>query len=129
MLRPGAAAADAAVWPGDDAPGAGFFAVRVDRAVVACGSVVAEPHPVSPREGDWRVRGMATDPEHRGRGYGSALAAACVAHARSAGARRVWLQARPAAIALYERAGFVRESEEFDVPGIGPHVRMTLDLV
>lgn len=128
MLRPGAVDPDAAVWPGDDAPGAGFFAVRVEGVVVACGSVVPEPHPVSPREGDWRVRGMATDPEHRGHGYGTALAAACVDHARSAGASRVWLQARPAAIALYERAGFVRESDDFDVPGLGPHVLMGSDL-
>lgn len=97
--------------------------------VVAAGSVVPEPHPVSPREGDWRLRGMATDPAYRGRGYGSALAAACVEHARSAGAARVWLQARPAAVRLYERTGFVRETDEFDVPGLGPHVRMVLEPV
>ena len=71
---------------------------------------------------------MATDPGHRGRRYGSMLAAACVAHARSQGASRVWLQARPAAVRLYQREGFVAETEEFIVPGLGPHVRMALDV-
>ena len=125
MLRRGAPAS-AAVWPGDDHPDAGFFAIRDAGDVVAVASVVPEPHPLEPRDGDWRLRGMATDPAHRGRGHGAALATACVEHARAAGGQRVWLQARPAAVPLYERAGFVRESGEFDVPGLGPHVRMSL---
>jgi ribosomal protein S18 acetylase RimI-like enzyme len=67
---------------------------------------------------------MATHPDHRGHGHGAALARACVEHARAQGASRVWLQARPAAVGLYERAGFTRESAPFEVPGLGPHVRM-----
>ena len=125
MLRPGGTDADA-VWPGDDAPGAGHFAIRSGDAILAVATIVPEPHPVAPEPGDWRLRGMATDPDHRGQGYGGVLARACVDHARAHDARRVWLHARPAAIALYERAGFAVESDEFDVPGIGPHVRMTL---
>ena len=69
---------------------------------------------------------MATDPAHRGRGHGTELTRACIEHARRCGGRRVWLQARPAAVGLYERAGFVREGGTFDVPGLGPHVRMAL---
>lgn len=107
-------------------PGAGHFAVVVDDAAVAVATVVPEPHPTDPRRGDFRLRGMATDPEHRGRGYAGQLTSACVDHARGEGASRIWLQARPAAVAMYERAGFARETDEFDVPGLGPHVRMSL---
>jgi predicted GNAT family N-acyltransferase len=36
----------------------------------------------------------------------------------------VWCNARTPALRLYERAGFERESGEFEIPGIGPHFVM-----
>lgn len=72
----------------------------------------------------WRVRGMATDPAHRGRGAGSAILAALVEHAREQGATRVWCNARTPAVSLYERAGFAKQSDEFQIPAIGPHFVM-----
>ena len=127
MLRPGAAPA-AAVWPGDDDPGAAHFAVVAGGAPVAVASVLAEPHPATPDDGDWRLRGMATAPERRGEGLGAALVEACAAHVRERGGRRLWCHARIGAVPLYERAGFAAETGAFDVPGIGPHVRMSLPL-
>jgi len=78
--------------------------------------------------GAWRVRGMATAPESRGRGAGGAVLAALVEHARANGAGRVWCNARIAARTLYERAGFEVASEEFEIPEIGPHYVMELTL-
>jgi len=89
--------------------------------LVAVGFVCPDGAP-----GDWRVRGMATDPRHRGRGAGGAILAQLVEHARSQGATRVWCNARTPALSLYARAGFTRDSEEFEIPGIGPHFVMTL---
>jgi GNAT superfamily N-acetyltransferase len=88
-------------------------------------SIVPEPHPADPRPGDLRLRGMATAPAERGRGLGAALVAACLAFAREEGAPRVWLNARTPAVGLYARAGFARETGVVEVPGIGPHVRMS----
>ena len=74
--------------------------------------------------GDWRVRGMATAPQARGRGAGTAVLAALVEHAQVSGAKRIWCNARVPAISLYERAGFRVVSDVFEPPEIGPHVRM-----
>ncbi|MDQ6777225.1 MAG: hypothetical protein M3071_13635 [Actinomycetota bacterium] len=49
-----------------------------------------------------------------------------VRHALAEGARRLWCNARTPARSLYERAGFDLISDEFDLPGIGPHVVMEL---
>jgi GNAT superfamily N-acetyltransferase len=76
--------------------------------------------------GDWRVRGMATVREARGRGAGSAVLHALVEHAIDHGATRVWCNARTAALNLYQRAGFVIASDLFEPPHIGPHYRMEL---
>jgi ribosomal protein S18 acetylase RimI-like enzyme len=128
VLRPDKPA-EALVYPGDDAPGTLHVAARDDAgAIVGIATVSEEPHPRDPRPGDWRIRGMATAPEIRGRGIGAELLRACVDHARERGGTRVWCNARTPAIGLYERAGFVVESEEFEIAGIGPHVVMSLPL-
>jgi GNAT superfamily N-acetyltransferase len=130
VLRPHQTLADQ-VYPGDAVPGAAHFAAYDGDggdAVVGVASIGPEGHPVLPRNGDWRIRGMATAPEARGRGAGAALLAACLSHAGEAGAVRVWCNARSGARAFYERAGFVAEGAEFELPEIGPHVRMSLVL-
>jgi GNAT superfamily N-acetyltransferase len=87
--------------------------------LVAAGFVCPDGGP-----GEWRVRGMATDERFRGQGAGAQILAALVDHARDQGATRVWCNARTPALSLYERAGFAKESDEFQIPGIGPHFVM-----
>jgi GNAT superfamily N-acetyltransferase len=70
---------------------------------------------------------MATEPDARGLGAGSAVLAALLDHAGCFGAHpptRVWCNARVPARTLYERAGFTVVSEEFETPQIGPHLVM-----
>lgn len=78
--------------------------------------------------GEWRVRGMASAPEHRGAGAGTAVLDALLEHARAQGARGVWANVRTPAQSLYSRAGFRVDSDVFEVPDIGPHVVMRLEL-
>jgi len=92
-----------------------------DGAALAVGTVILEAP-------GWRVRGMATAPAVRGRGLGALVLAALIDHARAQGAELIWCAARPRAVPLYERAGFVPEGEQYDVPDLGPHRRMMLSL-
>ena len=92
-----------------------------DGAALAVGTVILEAP-------GWRVRGMATAPAARGRGLGALVLAALIDHARAQGAELIWCAARPRAVPLYERAGFVPEGEQYDVPDLGPHRRMRLSL-
>jgi ribosomal protein S18 acetylase RimI-like enzyme len=77
-----------------------------------------------PGDDGWRVRGMATAPQARGRGAGTAVLDALMAHAQALGAERIWAHVRVPARSLYGRAGFTVASEEHEVPEIGPHVVM-----
>jgi ribosomal protein S18 acetylase RimI-like enzyme len=74
--------------------------------------------------GEWRVRGMATVAQARGRGAGTAVLQELLKHAIDRGAERIWANVRTPARGLYERAGFQSVSEEFEIPRIGPHLRM-----
>lgn len=89
--------------------------------LIAVGFVAREGGP-----GSWRVRGMATKPEARGRGAGAAVLDALTAHATEQGATRIWCNARTPARSLYERGGFQIASDEFELPDIGPHYVMEL---
>lgn len=138
VLRPGQAPREL-VYPGDDHPDALHAAIRDagpgsggrgdgSGAIVGVATVAPEGHPRDPRPGDWRLRGMATAPEARGRGLGAALLAACLHHARDRGGERVWCNARATAEGFYLRAGFVVEGSRFELPEIGPHVVMAVSL-
>ena len=60
-----------------------------DDELVAVGFVAPDGEP-----GAWRVRGMATAPEARGNGAGTAVLDALLRHAIARGATRVWCNAR-----------------------------------
>ncbi len=80
--------------------------------------------PDVPAGAAWQLRGMATDRSARGTGVGAAVLAACVAAVAGRGGALLWCNARTSAAGFYERAGWTPAGGVFDVPGVGPHVRM-----
>lgn len=117
--------------PLDELPGAASFAARptVGGEVVGTATVAPEDPPrarlpaaLAPGAMRWRLRGMATAPGWRGLGVGTAVLGAVVAHVAGEGGGLLWANARLAAAAFYERAGFCRHGDVFEEPAIGPHV-------
>lgn len=112
------------MYDGDDDPDTLHAGAVVDGRLAAIASIAPDPSDDAPGPDAWRLRGMATVEELRGTGLGRAVLECCLEHARERGARIVWCNARTGAIGFYERSGFEIVSEVFDVPVIGPHVRM-----
>jgi GNAT superfamily N-acetyltransferase len=67
---------------------------------------------------------MATAPEWRGTGVGSALVGAVFDHVAAGGGGLLWCNARLAAVGFYERAGMVTTGDVWEEPVIGPHIAM-----
>lgn len=119
-----------------DVPELFAIGALVERSLVSCVVAHPEPFPASgaaagapaERSGAWRLRGMATDPEHRGHGYGAAVLDRVLDELRLRGVEVVWCNARTTAEGLYRRAGFVVTGEPWNDPLIGPHVRMWREL-
>ena len=120
VLRPRDTLAGLAASEADGAFALGAFE---QGELIAVGLIAPDGEP-----GGWRVRGMATAPQARGRGAGGAILAGLMRHARAHGATRVWCNARTPARAFYERAGLRVVSEEFEIEDIGPHFVMALEL-
>lgn len=109
-------------------PDAAWLAAIADE-VVGTVSVSEEPPP-GRYEGSrpFRLRSMATAEAMRGRGLGQVLLGAAIDRARKNGGDVLWCNARSGAVDFYRKAGFTETSEQFDVPHIGPHIRMGLGL-
>ena len=115
---------EAAIFAGDDDPEAlHVVAEAPDGRLVGCVTL----HPSTWHdEPEWQLRGMATDPAVRGSGVGRAMLDYIDQHIRSRShVRRLWCNARVPAAGFYRRAGWAIESEEFEIPTAGRHVRMT----
>lgn len=69
----------------------------------------------------YRLRGMATDPDFRGQGYGAALLKRGEQELRDLSCDFLWFNARQVAYKFYEGLGFKYFGEEFEMSGIGPH--------
>ena len=76
----------------------------------------------------YQLRGMATHPDFSGRGYGAALINFAVEYLKEYHTDYLWCNARSTAATFYKKLGFISESPEFDIPGIGFHYEMRLKL-
>jgi ribosomal protein S18 acetylase RimI-like enzyme len=78
--------------------------------------------------GGFRLRGMATHADFAGKGFGAALIKFAIDELTSAKASYIWCNARQIAVGFYNKLGFKIISEEFDIPGIGPHFDMRYNI-
>jgi predicted GNAT family N-acyltransferase len=117
-------------WAGDEDEGTFHLAARTpDGRIVGVVRFSPAPCPWRPMAAAaWQLRGMATDESVRGSGAGRALVVDGLRRVADRGGHLVWCDARVAAAGFYERMGFTVVTEEFDRPGIGPHVGMCTDL-
>jgi GNAT superfamily N-acetyltransferase len=120
ILRPHDSEETVASHEPDDAFALGAFQ---GEELIAVGFIAPDGTP-----GSWRIRGMATLARARREGAGGAVLAGLIEHARDDDATRVWCNARTPARSFYERGGLRIVSEQFEIPGIGPHFVMQLSL-
>jgi GNAT superfamily N-acetyltransferase len=121
VLRPGRPV-DTAFFDGDDAPTTIHVGAFAGALLVGCASVMRRP---LDGEDALQLRGMATAPDRVGRGIGTAVLRFVEEDlAPSEGVRLLWCNARTSASGFYAGAGWKLASAAFDVPDVGPHVRM-----
>lgn len=120
VLRPGGVMADCQ-WPIDSAEGAFHLGVDEGEERICVASFQAATHELVIAKRPWQLRGMATHPDHRGKGAGRALVERALDHLREQGADVLWCNARLVAVPFYERLEFRIEGPLFEIPGIGGH--------
>ena len=72
----------------------------------------------------YQLRGMAVLEPHQGRGVGAELLKAAESVVRDKNAELIWFNARIGAVNFYQKFGYEIVSDEFEISGVGPHVKM-----
>jgi predicted GNAT family N-acyltransferase len=111
-------------WAGDEDPATFHLAARSGEQFVGVVRFSPAPCPWRDAMAPWQLRGMATEATVRGAGVGRAMLADGLARVAARGGDLVWCDARVTAAGFYERMGFAVVTDQFDKPGIGPHVGM-----
>ncbi len=126
VLRPNLGVDDP--LPGDEIADAIPIHIAALDGDTVIGTCFVYPAPCPWRPGEhpsWRLRQMATAPERRRAGIGSAVVAAAIEAVSASGGGTFWLEAREPAVPLYARHGFVREGPIYvDEQHPTPHQRM-----
>lgn len=123
VLRPGQAIS-ACIYPHDNDEESFHLGAYFDGKLVSIVSFYLENHPNFKEEGQYRFRGMATLPNYRGKGLARAMLSEAFKKIKLIKSPLVWCNARILAVNLYEKLGMEIASEQFDIPGIGPHYLM-----
>jgi len=110
---------ETARFSGDDEPDARHWVARIDREVIGVVTVIRRRYPDGDGPG-WQLRGMAVDASQQGRGIGAAMLRAVEAEV----AEPMWCNARTSAAGFYARHGWQQRGDTFEIPEVGPHVRM-----
>lgn len=76
----------------------------------------------------YRLRAMATDPEIRGFGVGAKIIEFALNELQDKGIKLLWCDARLIATGFYERLNFKIKGQVYEVPKIGPHKLMYIEL-
>lgn len=129
MLRPHGTLADC-VFKGDDDELTFHLGAFVDGKLVSVASFYFENHQAfeAKHPHQYRLRGMATLPEHQGQGLSSALLKIAFPLIKQNQCTLLWCNAREAAEGFYKKVGFVPTGEIFDLPMIGPHRLMSIEI-
>jgi predicted GNAT family N-acyltransferase len=76
----------------------------------------------------YRLRAMATSPKVRGKQVGRQIIEASIEKLKHMKIDLLWCDARLEATGFYEKLGFKMKGQIYDVPDIGPHKLMFIEL-
>ena len=115
--------AESAIFPGDEAATSVHIAALAEDEVVGSATFHLNAWQGQPA---WQLRGMATAESARRQGLGRKMLAFAERELQSRHlTRQLWCNARTPAVPFYEAMGWTVESEVFEIPTAGPHVKMS----
>lgn len=111
-------------FPGDDDEQTFHLGGFIDSKLASVASFYFERNPEFNEPYQFRLRGMATLSENQGQGLSSELLKMAFPIIKQNMCSLLWCNAREGAVGFYEKVGFEKVGEYFDIPTIGKHILM-----
>ncbi len=102
--------------------------LEINNKIICIASFYPEVSDLYSMSNQYRLRGMATAKNYQGQGFGGQLIKYALQELEKRKASLLWCNARSSAVNFYLKSGFDIQSEEFDIPTVGPHFVMTKKL-
>jgi GNAT superfamily N-acetyltransferase len=117
---------EASIFDKDEDPHTAHFGAFIGNTVIGCASLVRNTHTRFKPEFTQiaQLRGMAVLPEHRDGGIGGLLLRAVETKGIEESIEVLWFNARIKAVPFYEKNGYIREGEAYEIEGVGTHYFM-----
>ena len=112
---------DECINPGDDLSTTYHFGLLVQGKLISVSTFLQEGHSDFSFHMPYRLRGMATDDDCRGQGFGQLLLNHGQNFLTTQGCDFLWFNARIKAFPFYEKLGFSYHGPLFEMKDIGPH--------
>ena len=123
MLRPKLKVEECG-FPGDDDDQTFHLGAFIDGKLVSVASFYFEKNPKLDEPYQYRLRGTATLEEHQRKGLSQELLKVAFPAIKQNLCTLVWCNARETAVGFYQKTGFEKVGDVFEIPGIGPHFLM-----
>lgn len=120
VLRPGQET-EKAENPFDRNPETLHLGLYLETKLVCVATFHLENHKELPAQKAYRLRGMATDEKHQGKGLGKKILCFAIDELKKRKCDLLWCNARVIAFPFYLKLGLQFHGELFEIPEIGPH--------
>lgn len=128
MLRPGKPLSECQ-FQGDNDEQSFHLGAFVENKLVSVASFYFDKHPDIDEPYQYRLRGMATLPEFQHQGFSKELLRMAFPIIKQNQCKLLWCNARVSAMGFYQKVGFKKVGEEFNIPDIGPHLLMAYHIL
>ena len=108
-------------FEGDDLPTTKHFGLFYENEISAVISVFETKNNLFLEENQFQIRGMAVLEQHQKKGFGEALLKYCENQIRNKSGKIIWFNARETAIGFYEKSGYQKSGDGFEISDIGIH--------
>lgn len=112
------------VFSGDDLPTTLHLGAFLDEKIIGVVSVFAQSHDYFDGQKAYQIRGMAVSTAYQGKTYGKRLLEFAEKWCFEQQATVIWFHARATAVPFYEKAGYQKLGNAFEIDTIGIHFVM-----
>lgn len=124
MLRPGKPIEDC-IFPGDDDEDQNFhLGAFVEGKLVSIASFYYKENPAFEESNQYQLRGMSTLEDYQSQGHSSELLNTAFPIIKQNFCDILWCNARVSASGFYQKVGFEKLGEPFEIKATGSHVLM-----
>lgn len=100
------------------------YAALCENTIASIATFYPEKFPEIKHTLSYRLRGMATHPKYRRKGFARQLMRHALKDLEQKRCDLLWCKARLVALSFYESLGFIKVGSIFEIDGIGPHYLM-----